>query len=151
MTKTPEEPLGNILVSHQPTNYGVEGSIGLVNAPEDIHYLIASELMKNSPSAVLALSQSSARLRRATMSFVYKDLILRNGLNDAKVLRAYTALVETFRGKDGCDVAKHVRTITVRDEIPTEDFILILDKIAECGTLRKLRYVKIERGIFIYH
>jgi hypothetical protein len=147
MTTTLKEPLKNTLVSQQSTHNDIKDSTGLANAPEDIHYLIASELMKNSPSAVLALSQSSARLRQATLSFVYKDLVLRNKPNDAKVVQAYKALIETIQGNGGCDVAQHVRKITVKDEIPAEDLILILDKIAERGTLHKLRYATVDREL----
>jgi hypothetical protein len=111
--------------------------------PEDIHYLIASELIKSSPSAVLALSQSSRTLRQAALPFVYRDVVLTQKTKKSWSGKAYKALVEIFReeARGNCDVAKHVRSIAVKDDLAEEDLMLILNQIAKCGTLKKVMLV----------
>jgi hypothetical protein len=119
--------------------------IHLDDVPNDIHHIIASELSESSPSTVLALGQSSKALREAVLPFVYRDLVLKKGAEDSKSHQAYRAILEKFSDDGECEVARYVRSITVKDEVPTEDLMLILDKISEHGTLRKLRYVILQR------
>jgi hypothetical protein len=101
----------------------------------DIQYLIAAELIKFSPSAVLALSHSTRSLRQAALPFVYRDIILTQGCSGA----AYKALLEIMREDESCDKAKHVRNITVTDDIPEDDLLSFFNKCAECAILNKLR------------
>lgn len=117
----------------------LDRTAGLEHAPNDIHYLVASELMKSSPSAVLALGQSSTALRQAALPFIYRDLVLTKGTSNSEKEKAYEALIETFRKDVNYKVAQHVRSITIKDDLPEEDLLTILNKIAECGTLKKLR------------
>jgi hypothetical protein len=113
--------------------------VGLEGAPDDIHYLIASELVKSSPSAVLALGQSSKTLRQATLPFMFRDLVLKRGTEMSRTYKAYQSLLKRFREDTSDEIAEHVRSLAVKDDLPEEDLILILDKISERGTLRKLR------------
>jgi len=113
--------------------------LGLEGVPEDIHYLIASELKKSSPSAVLALGQSSKALRQATLPIIFRDLFLKRGIETGRTYEAYQALIDGCSDGTGCEIAEHVRNLVVKDDLPEGDLILILDKISECGTLRKVR------------
>ena len=122
---------------------------GLEEVPDDIHYLIASGLKKSSPSAVLALGRSSKTLRQATLPIMFRDLVVKRGTETSRTYKAYQALIEGFRDGTGCEIADHVRNLTVKDDLPERDLILVLDKISERGTLRKLRYV--ERNIAAFH
>lgn len=112
--------------------------VRLDNIPEDVQYLIASELSKTSPSAVLALAQSSSALRRAALPFVYRKLVLKKGFRKRDE-DAYQALLYMFTRDRKCDVVKNVRSIVVQDELLEGDLLLILSKIAECGSLHKMR------------
>jgi hypothetical protein len=114
-------------------------SASLDTLAEDIQYLIASELIKSSPNAVLALSQSSRTLRQATLFFVYRNVVLTQGTRKGWSGKAYRALLEIWRQDETCDVAKHVRSVTVSEELPEEDLVLFFNQIAKRGTLRKLR------------
>jgi len=113
--------------------------LGLEGVPDDIHYLIASELMKSSLSAVLALSQSSKALRQATLPIIFRDLVLKRGVETSRTYEACQTLIDGFRHGTGCEIVEHVRNLVVKDDLPEGDLILVLDKISECGTLRKLR------------
>jgi hypothetical protein len=101
----------------------------------DIQYLIAAELIKFSPSAVLALSHCTRSLRQAALPFVYRDIILTQGRSGT----AYKALLKIMREDESCDKVKHVRNITVTDDIPEGDILLFFNKCAKCTTLKKLR------------
>jgi hypothetical protein len=101
----------------------------------DIQYLIAAELIKFSPSAVLALSHCTRSLRQAALPFVYRDIILTQGRSGT----AYKALLKIMREDESCDIVKHVRNITVTDDIPEEYILLFFNKCAKCTTLKKLR------------
>jgi hypothetical protein len=136
--------------------------LGINGLPNDIYYLIASELLKTSPSTMLALGQSSRILRQATAPFLNRNLVLKknsskDGLGVEEYLeieacepsisypvsrrpkRAYDALIESFRNDHNYEIAKHVRSLTIKDDLATSDLLLILDKISSSGTLRKLR------------
>ncbi|ORY07385.1 hypothetical protein BCR34DRAFT_626448 [Clohesyomyces aquaticus] len=108
--------------------------------PNDIHHLIASDLTETCPAAVLALGQSSKDLRQAVLPFVYRDLVLKRGRTASKTEQAYHALLEKFRDDGDCEVARHARSIAVKDEVPEEDLMIVLSKISEHGTLRKLSW-----------
>jgi hypothetical protein len=120
---------------YQSSSHGAR----LDTLPEDVQYLIASELIKSSPRAILALSQSSCALRQAILPFVYRDIVLTQGTKKSWSGKAYRALLEIWRNDETCDIAKHVRSITVKEELPEEDLILFFSQIATRGTLKKLR------------
>jgi hypothetical protein len=108
--------------------------------PDDLHYLIAYELKRSSPHALLALGQTSRVLRQAVLPLVYRELILlTRGSENSKAEKAYDAIIEILRDDKTHAIAKYVRSITVKSDLPEEDFILILDQIAKHGTLRRLR------------
>jgi hypothetical protein len=102
---------------------------------EDVQHIIAAELVILSPPSILAMAQSSRTLRQIALPLVYQDVVLH------REDEAYEALVTLFRGGGEGSIAHHVRHLMVKDELPTEDLIMILDKISEFGVLRKLRLV----------
>ena len=124
-------------IMEAPTPQQIQ-KVRLDSIPEDIQYLIASELSKTSPSAVLALAQSSSALRRAALPFVYRNLVLKKRVRKRDE-EAYQALLYVFTRDRKCDVTKNIRSIVVQDELLDADLLLILSKIAECGSLQKLR------------
>ncbi|KAF2026033.1 hypothetical protein EK21DRAFT_75043 [Setomelanomma holmii] len=118
--------------------------------PHDIHRLVAAELKDSCPSTVLALGQSSKSLRDAVLPFLYRELVLKKGASNSNARKAYQALIEKFRDDDQCEIAKYARSLAVKDDIPPEDLMMILNKISEHGTLRKLSWethVHITRAI----
>ncbi|KAL5387910.1 hypothetical protein DPSP01_003309 [Paraphaeosphaeria sporulosa] len=115
-------------------------SIGLNTVPGDIHHLILSELKDSPSSALRNVSQSSKTLQDVGFSFMYRNLILCKPLKGGKELLAYESLLDRFRGATAGDIARHVRSITVKNHIPQEDLILIVEKIAEFGTLREVNW-----------
>jgi hypothetical protein len=125
--------------SPQNFDHDLDQGVHLDTLADDIHYLIIFELTKSSPFDVLSLAQSSRALREAALPFGYRDLVLTRGSSNSRTERAYKALIELFRKDKDCQIARHVRSIVVKDELPQEDMILILNKISEVGTLRKLR------------
>jgi hypothetical protein len=121
--------------------------IGLNNIPNDIQYLIASEIAKSSPSTIFALAQSSRTLRQATLPFIYRDLVLKRTSSKSGTHKAYRALIESLRNDKDHDIAKHVRNLTVKDDLPDDrseidlpedDLLFILDIIAQSSALRSL-------------
>ena len=133
------DSLANVQCPRPDPDHFINQKTRLDGVADDIHYLIASELIKSSPSAVLALGQSSKTLRQATLPFIYRDLVLTRGSSKSRKQEAYEALIETFRHDGNCQVAQHVRSIAVKDNLPEEDLMLIFNKTSEYGTLRKLR------------
>jgi len=113
--------------------------IRLDSIAEDVQHLIASEVVSFSQASVAALSQSSQSLRQAAVPLVYREIVLERGEDRSKKAQRYKYLVELFRGEEQCSVARHVRSITVKDDVPTEDLMVILTRISQCGFLRKLR------------
>ncbi|KAF1976981.1 hypothetical protein BU23DRAFT_550929 [Bimuria novae-zelandiae CBS 107.79] len=111
----------------------------LDTVPEDVHRLILSELEETSPSAVRNFAGSSKALQDVAQPFVYRTLVLSPRSEGSKKSTAYRALMAKF-SDTSCDVARHVRSIMVQDEVPEEDLILVLNKIAESGNLRKLNW-----------
>lgn len=105
----------------------------LGDTPEDILRLVLSELLATSPNAVLNLARSSKTLHHAALPFVYRSVVLdRQGSNKR---RSYQALITKFRSDGDRGLARHVRRLTVQDDIPPEDLMLILNKIDQCGKL----------------
>jgi hypothetical protein len=139
MTSSSGEPTAEAERGQSSANRVLEQRAGLVDAPDDVHYLIASELTKTSSSAVLALGQSCVSLREAMLPFIYRKLVLKKGLKNSQTDRAYQALIANFQNDANCNVAQHVRCIVVKDDVPEEDLLLIFDKISECSTLHELR------------
>jgi hypothetical protein len=111
----------------------------LDNIAEDVQYLIVAELVSASPTSVLALAQSSHALRQATLPFVYRNVVLCKGNENSKAVNTYERLVEQFRAQGECNIARHVRNLAVKDELPTADLWMILDRISKLGILRTLR------------
>lgn len=106
--------------------------------PEDIHRLIISELVDTSPTALLNLSQSSKTLHDASVPFIYRNLVLSKDSADVKKSANYGVLLEKFKDMS-CDIARHVRSITVESELPSEDLLLIIESISERGRLRSVK------------
>jgi hypothetical protein len=107
----------------------------------DVQHIIAAELAILSPSFILALAQSSRTLRQVALPLIYQEVVLRRENDEARTAEAYEALVELFRGGGESNIAHHVRHLVVKDELPTDDLLMILDTISEFGFLRKLRLV----------
>ncbi|KAF2449693.1 hypothetical protein P171DRAFT_460880 [Karstenula rhodostoma CBS 690.94] len=114
--------------------------VGLNDVPEDIHHLILSELVDSSPSTLLSVSQSSKTLQDAALPYMYRHLKLHQAPKGSKELLAYETLLDKFRGAAAKDIARHVRNITVQDQVPSEDLILILEKIVAFGRLREFNW-----------
>jgi hypothetical protein len=45
------------------------------------------------------------------------------------------------------DIVKHVRCITVERELPREDLLLIIERIAKGGRLARLEYVDVRISV----
>ncbi|KAJ4360681.1 uncharacterized protein N0V89_001248 [Didymosphaeria variabile] len=117
-----------------------DDNFGLNSVPEDIQHLILSELMEASPATLPSVSQSSKTLHDAALPFMYRHLQLLKAPNGNKELLVYKVLLNKFRGTAASEIARHVRSITVQNEIPSEDLMLILDKISEFGKLREFNW-----------
>jgi hypothetical protein len=123
-------------VQHVPSQ-----GLRLDTIAEDCQHIIAAELVNVSPPSILAMAQSSRTLRQVALPFVYQDVVLHREDDESKTSKAYEALVELFRGGGESSIAHHVRHLVVKDELPTDDLMMILDTISELGVLRKLRSV----------
>jgi hypothetical protein len=139
MSSLSSEPLGATRCPRQNNELLPKLKLSLNEVPSDIHHLIVAELMQSSPSAVRALGLSSRTLRQATLPFVSRDLILKRGPEETWRFKVYQSFVETFRQDSGCEIAQYVRNITVKDDIPEEDLLSILDKVSMSGILKTLR------------
>ena len=106
---------------------------------EDVLHLILSELVETSPAAVLALSQTSTVLRRIAFPYTYWSLVLAPGVEGSKTRLNYQSLLDDLSHDGGCQIAKHVRSITVKDNVPTQDLMFILNQISTRGVLHKLK------------
>jgi hypothetical protein len=128
-------------------SHGIAGpTVNLNIVPEDIHRIILSELADMSPTDVLNVAQSSALLRDAALPFIYRNITLSTGPEKSDEQMAYQALVENLRADEHGQLARHVRSISVKNEVPSEDFIMILNKIAQHGSLRSLKYVLLKNS-----
>jgi len=110
-------------------------TINLNFVPDDIHHLILSDIVDTSPADLLNLAQSSGVLHDAALPYIYRNVILNGGS------RAYQSLLEKLCKDEHGDLTKHIRSITVKDEVPSEDLITILDKTLQHRNLRSLKYV----------
>jgi hypothetical protein len=107
----------------------------------DVQHIIAAELAILSPPSILAMAQISRTLRQVALPLIYQEVVLRREIDESRTLKAYEALVELFQsGREG-SIARHVRHLVVRGELPTDDLLMILATISEFGFLRKLRSV----------
>ncbi|KAH7076388.1 hypothetical protein BKA63DRAFT_602194 [Paraphoma chrysanthemicola] len=124
----------NIMVRAKPLSPNAatpDQKIRLDEVPNDIHHLIALELTDSCPSTVLALGQTCKTLRQAALPFVYRNLVLKKGAK---------SLLKKLREEGDGEITKHVRGITVKDGVPAEDLMNILNKVSEHGTLTRLSW-----------
>ena len=118
------------------SSQGVASRASNLNAvPDDIHHLILSKIVDTSPTDLLNVAQSSGVLHDAALPYIYRNIIL-NGESTA-----YKALVDKLSKDEHDDLTKHIRTITVKDEVPSADLITILNKTLQHRNLRSLKYV----------
>ncbi|KAH3914550.1 hypothetical protein HBH56_090730 [Parastagonospora nodorum] len=130
----------NNQIAQADTQHATARPIDLDSIAEDVQHLIASKLVSFSQASVSALSQSSQSLRQATVSLVYRNIVLKRGEDRSKTAQRYEYLIELFRKEEQCSVARHVRSITVKDDVPPEDLMMILTRISQCGVLNKLSW-----------
>jgi len=117
------------------SSQGVAGqTINLNVVPDDIHHLILSDIVDTSPADLLNVAQSSEVLHDAAMPYIYRNIIL-NGESTA-----YKALVKKLSKDEHGDLTKHIRSITVKDEVPSADLITLLNKTMQHSNLRSLKY-----------
>lgn len=114
-------------------------SIIINDLPELFRFRIACELEETSLQDVLSFAQTSKALRKTALARIYHSIELIPCLEEGKDKTTYHALIDLFRHDDQCEIARHVCSITVHDGIPTEDVVLMSEKIAGRRTLRKLR------------
>jgi hypothetical protein len=135
----------NDSIVQSATNNTLGKSVHLDGIAKDVQHLIAAELAQTSKSSVFALGQSSQTLRQATLPFIYRDIVLVKDEENDSSTKAYEALVDQFRVEGEYTVARYVRSIVVKDGASMNDLLMILDKISECGTLRKMRWGHLNR------
>ncbi|KAI4908071.1 hypothetical protein J4E85_011735 [Alternaria conjuncta] len=117
------------------SSQGVAGQkINMNVVPDDIHHLILSDIVDTSPADLLNVAQSSEVLHDAAMPYIYRNIIL-NGESTA-----YKALVEKLSKHEHGDLTKYIRSITVKDEVPSEDLVMILNKTSRHRNLRSLNW-----------
>ncbi|KAF7672568.1 hypothetical protein GT037_009599 [Alternaria burnsii] len=120
---------------------GITGqAVNLNVIPEDIHHLIITEVAGTSPTDVLNVAHSSVTLRDAALPFIYRNVTLTRGLKKSEEQKRYQALVETFREDEHGHIAKHVRSITVTNDVPSDDLIMMLNKVAQHGNFQSLNW-----------
>jgi hypothetical protein len=121
---------------------GITGqAVNLNVIPGDIHHLIITEVAGISPTDVLNVAHSSVTLRDAALPFIYRNVTLTRGLEKSEEQKRYQTLVESFREDEHGHIAKHVRSITVTNDVPSDDLIMMLNKVAQHGDLQSLKYV----------
>lgn len=74
--------------------------------------------------------------RQATLPIIYQHFILKKLGHSSQ---AYQALLRRFRNKSDHEVARHVRRLRIKDDIPEEYFLLVIDRISASGRLKELR------------
>jgi len=109
--------------------------VNLNAVPDDIHHLILSNIVDTSPADLLNVAQSSEVLHDAALPYIYRNIILKGEST------AYQALVEKLSKDEHGDLTKHIRSITVKDEVPSADLITILNNTSRHKNLRSLKYV----------
>lgn len=117
----------------------VNQTVNLSEVSEDIHRLIISELVGSSPSAVLNLAKTSQTLRDAALPFVYRDIVLEKGPKGSGKNIAYKTMMNIFRKDKPSQIARHIRSITVRGDVPSDDLMAVLDHIADGGRLQTIK------------
>ncbi|KAF1924237.1 uncharacterized protein M421DRAFT_8898 [Didymella exigua CBS 183.55] len=115
-------------------------TVNLNIVPEDVHWLILSELAETSFMDVLNVAHSSNALRHAALPFMYHNVTLEKGLKKSGKQNSFQALIQSFRQDEKGELARQVRSVTVKDEVPSEDLIMLLHKIARYGNLRSLNW-----------
>ena len=60
-------------------------------------------------------------------------------------MSTYEYLVKEFLSHGKCNIAQYVRNLIVKDDLPANDLMLILDKIRKLGILKRLRRVMQKR------
>ena len=110
-------------------------TIDLNAVPDDIHHLILSNIVDTSPTDLLNVAQTSGVLHDAALPYIYRNIILN------RESTAYKALVEKLCKDEHGDLTKHIRSITVKDEVPSADLITILNNTSRHKNLRSLKYV----------
>jgi hypothetical protein len=121
-------------------------TVNLNLIPEDIHRLILSDLADTSPTDVLNVAHSSGTLRDAALPFIYRNITLTGGPEKSEKQMAYQALVQSLRQDEHGNLIRHIRSITVKNEVPTQDLIMIFNKISQHGNLRWLKYVPLKHS-----
>jgi hypothetical protein len=114
-------------------------TISFGDLPEDNYDLILSELAKNSFHDVLNAAQCTKSLRKAALPRVYRNITLATGPRGSKQETAHQALVDVFLHDRQGEIARHVRSITVLNEVRSEDIVSILERLAELRTLQSFR------------
>jgi len=118
------------------SSQGVAGqTTGLNAVPDDIHHLILSDIVDTSPADLLNVARASEVLHDAALPYIYRNIVL-NGESTT-----YQTLVEKLCKDEHCDLTKHIRSITVKDEVPSADLITILNKTSRHKNLRSLKHV----------
>lgn len=129
--------------SHFAPSVSSDGIAGQVTNLNDVHHdvqrLILAELADTSPNDVLKVAQATKTLCDAALPFIYRKVILEQGPKFSDKQKAYQALIERIRQDDRGELSRHIRGITIKDEIPPEDLIMLLDKVARFGDLRWLK------------
>ena len=135
-----QQPLQpEVIMSCELFDGDVKQTFGMSDLPEDVHRLIISELEVSSPSAVLDLAETSRTLRDAALPFVYRDIVLEIGPKGSRKNTAYKAMMGMFRTDEPSEIARHIRTITVLHDVPSEDLMAVLNHIAVSGRLQTIK------------
>ena len=113
--------------------------LSLTSLPNDVHHLIFSELAEVSPASTLQVAQVAKPLHGVAIPLIYRHVTLEQGSKSSKKEQAYRTLVEKLRQDDQGELSRHVRGITVKDEVPPDDLTMLLSKIAQFGNLQWLK------------
>lgn len=119
----------------------VSPAVSLNALPDDIYRLVLSELADASPLSVVNVAQVSRALRIAALPLVYRAITLTRGSEESKERVKYEAILEKFQQDENGEFTRHVRSLRVKTEVPSEDLIAILSKISRLGNLKNLKCV----------
>jgi hypothetical protein len=121
---------------------GVAGrTINLDTVSGDIHHLIFSDLLNSSSADLLNVAQSSKTLRDAALPYIYRNIILNGASDESGTRTAYQALVGRLQNDAPGQLTRHIRSITVKNEVPSEDLITILQKTSRHINFRLIKYI----------
>lgn len=70
---------------------------------------------------------------------MYRHVTLERGSKSSKKKQAYQTLVKKFRQDDHGELSRHVRGITVKDGVLSDDLMMLLGKMAQFGNLQWLK------------